>query len=279
MRRDSINYLDEAILNGYISKKPHFNSLCNYLRKDWMTDVLSELLTISSLPLAAIETSFSVDSTGFGINEKKRWFDVKYGNVEDWRGWTKAHVICGNTTKIIISAIITPAYKHDSPFFIPLVEKAAKFFRLEEVMADAAYSSKQNLEFVNAQNAQPFIAFKNNAVFGTESDVWNKILHFYSFHHDEFHERYRHRSNVETAFSAIKENFGERLRSRDERGQANELIIKLICHNLCVLVRSMFELKINIDLWKRQADGIDSSLALPLLSRETAGNGSINLET
>jgi len=202
------------------------------------------------MPLAAIETSFSVDSSGFGTTEKKRWYDVKYGNRESWHDWMKAHIICGNLTKTVARVIISPAYAHDSPFFIPLVGNAAKHFRLEEVMADAAYSSRENLEFAASKQARVVVPFKSNAVFGTESEVWNKLLHFYSFHQEEFHERYKYRSNVETAFSAIKGKFGEGLRSHDNRGQINELLAKIICHNLSVLVKSIYELEIEIDLWK-----------------------------
>lgn len=198
--RRLIGYLTEASARRFITRQPHFNSICNYLRKDWMTLVLSEMVTTSSLPLAAIENSFSVDSSGFGTAGKQRWYDVKYGNTEDWHGWLKAHVICGNVTKIVVSVIISPAYAHDSPFFIPLVGNAAKHFRLEEVMADAAYSSRENLEFVERKQARAVIPFKSNAIFGSESEVWNRLLHYYSFHQNEFHERYKYRSNVERGF-------------------------------------------------------------------------------
>lgn len=248
--RRFIGYLGESLARGFISRQPHFNSICNYLRKEWITAVLSDLVTISSLPLAAIETSFSVDSSGFGTSNKERWYDVKYGNSEDWHNWMKAHVICGNLTKTVVSVIISPAYAHDSPFFIPLVGNASKHFRLEEVLADAAYSSKDNLEFVTGKQAQVFIPFKSNAKVGTESKVWNKLLHFYSFHQSEFHERYKYRSNVETAFSAIKMKFGDGLRSFDERGQINELLAKIVCHNLSVVVKSIYELEIEPALWK-----------------------------
>lgn len=247
-------YLGESIARGFITRQPHFNSICNYFRKDWMTFVLSDLVTFSSLPLAAIETSFSVDSSGFGTSQKERWYDVKYGNSEDWHGWIKAHIICGNLTKTVVSIIISPAYANDSPFFIPLVGNAARYFQLEEVLADAAYSSKENLEFVEGKKAKVFIPFKSNAVVGTKSEVWNKLLHFYSFHQTEFHERYKNRSNVETAFSAIKLKFGENLRSFAERGQINELLAKIVCHNLSVLVRSIYELKIELDLWKEPTE-------------------------
>ncbi len=44
--------------------------------------------------------------------------------------------------------------------------------------------------------------------------------------------------------------FGDGLRSFDERGQVNELLAKIICHNLSVLVKSIYELEIELNLWK-----------------------------
>ena len=48
--------------------------------------------------------------------------------------------------------------------------------------------------------------------------------------------------------------FGENLRSFAERGQINELLAKIICHNLSVLVKSIYELEIEPDLWKTKAE-------------------------
>lgn len=249
--RRVVGYLNEAISQGLISNKPHFNSITNYLRKDWMTEVLTDLITASSLPLKAIETSFSVDSSGFGTSAKEKWYDVKYGNAEDWHNWLKVHLICGNLTKIVAAVIITPAYANDSPFFINLVNEASKNFKIEEVLADAAYSSKENLEFVaEKKKAQVYIPFKSNVRERKDSKVWNKLLHFYSFHQTEFHEKYKHRGNVETGFSAIKAKFGDNLRCINEQGQTNELLAKIVCHNLSILVKSIYELGIDLEEWQ-----------------------------
>ncbi len=249
--RRTIGYLSDAVARGLISRQPHFNSICNYLRKDWMTDVLTDLVIASSTPLKVIEKSFSVDSSGFGSSTKERWYDVKYGNAEDWHNWIKVHLICGNLTKIIAGVIITPAYANDSPFFINLVDAASKNFTIEEILADAAYSSKENLEFVeDKKKSKVYIPFKVNAKERNDSEIWNKLLHYYSFHQNEFHEKYKCRSNVETGFSAIKMKFGDNLRCINEQGQINELLAKLICHNLTVLVRSTYELNINLEEWQ-----------------------------
>jgi hypothetical protein len=42
----------------------------------------------------------------------------------------------------------------------------------------------------------------------------------------------------------IKAKFGERLRSKSETAQINEALCKVLCHNLCVVIQSMYELGI-----------------------------------
>ena len=59
---------------------------------------------------------------------------------------------------------------------------------------------------------------------------------------------YHHRSNVETTFSMIKGMFGDALRSRSDTGQVNEILLKVLSHNICVLVQEMHELVITPSL-------------------------------
>jgi transposase len=58
---------------------------------------------------------------------------------------------------------------------------------------------------------------------------------------------YHKRSNVESTFSMIKAKFGERLRSKTETAQTNEVLCKILAHNLCCVVQSIYELGINVD--------------------------------
>ena len=60
-------------------------------------------------------------------------------------------------------------------------------------------------------------------------------------------KHYHKRSNVETGFSMIKARFGERLRSKSERAQINEALIKVLCHNICVVIQSMHELDLEVE--------------------------------
>lgn len=55
-------------------------------------------------------------------------------------------------------------------------------------------------------------------------------------------QHYHKRSNVESTNSMIKARFGSKLVSKTERAQINELLCKVLCHNICCLIQSMYEL-------------------------------------
>lgn len=53
----------------------------------------------------------------------------------------------------------------------------------------------------------------------------------------DFLARYHKRSNVESTFSMIKAKFRDHLRSKTPAAMVNEVLCKIICHNICVLVQ------------------------------------------
>jgi hypothetical protein len=53
---------------GLISRVPHFNSVSNHMSSPEMTSVLKQMITLSALPLKAVETDFAVDSSGFSTS-------------------------------------------------------------------------------------------------------------------------------------------------------------------------------------------------------------------
>ena len=66
-------------------------------------------------------------------------------------------------------------------------------------------------------------------------------------------EHYHRRSNIETTFSMVKSKFGERLRSKGRTAQINEMLCKILCHNLCCLIQSMYELGLKPKFWAEAA--------------------------
>jgi transposase len=247
--RRNMSDLCEAQEKSYISKAVHYNTVSKYLERKSLTPVLRELITQSSLPLQSIEPGdFAVDSTGLSTGRFVRWFDVKYGNTEDWRDWIKLHLMTGIKTNIVTSCEVSRRYSHDSLYFKPLVNATvASGFNLHEVSGDKAYSSRASLRLVKSHGGTPYIAFKDNSRGDSKCKVWNQMFHYYSLNQAEYMQHYHKRSNVESTFSMIKARFGGKLMSKTERAQVNEALCKVVCHNICVVIQSMHELGIEVE--------------------------------
>ncbi len=65
---------------------------------------------------------------------------------------------------------------------------------------------------------------------------------------EEFLEHYHKRSNVESIMYRIKSKFGDGLLSKTKTAQSNELLAKVLCHNICVVIPELFELGIKPNL-------------------------------
>ena len=50
----------------------------------------------------------------------------------------------------------------------------------------------------------------------------------------------------------VKRKFGDALRSTTDVAQRNELLCKVLCHNLCCVIQSMHELGIAPTFWDAQ---------------------------
>lgn len=246
--RRFVSDMQTAHEKGYVEHVPHYSTVALYMEKQELTPMLLNLIQKSSLPLKTIETDFSVDSSGFGTSRFDRWYSFKYGKEINSRRWLKAHVMNGVKTHIITGIKITEGHAPDSPQFAELVEKTAEVFQINEVTADKAYSSRENLEVIASHDGKGFIPFKSNATGKTRgSKLWGKMYHYFMFQREDFMQHYHKRSNAETIFHMMKSKFGDSIRSKTETAQINEVLLKALCHNICVVIQEIHELGIEPD--------------------------------
>jgi transposase len=238
--------LRDAAGKGLISRAPHFNTISNTLEDPDMAHVLLAMITESSLPLKAVEVDFAVDSSGFSTSRFVRWFDHKYGTVRQQHEWVKVHLMCGVKTNIVTAVEIREKDANDTRFLRPLVNKTARNFQIREVSGDKAYGSVANLETVGHHGGTPYIAFKSNHTGGSRG-LWRKMFHLFNFNRDEFLAHYHKRSNVETTFSMIKAKFRDHVRSKTDEAMTNEVLCKILCHNICCLSQESHELGISLE--------------------------------
>jgi transposase len=241
--------LRDAHAKGHIGYVPHFNSIFNHLDDERMTDVLRELIVKSSLPLTAIECDFACDSTGFTASRFHRWYDHKYGPCGGERkeiDWVKTHLMIGVTTHIVTAVEIHGRCTNDSPLLPALLEATAQNFSVSEVSADRQYASMANFDAIAKHGATAYIPFRAGTN-GQCGGLFAKAFHYFSLYREQFLRQYHKRSNIEAAIGAIKAKFGDAVRSKTDLAMKNEVLAKILCHNICVLISAMHELGITPD--------------------------------
>lgn len=247
-RRFGCDLLD-AQKKGYLSKPMHPNKTNCHLENSKLTPILRRLITATSLPLHAVETTFAPDSTGFATGRFNRWFDHKYGEFKAEKHWVKAHGIIGTRTHIVTAVEVLEEDSDDHGQFQQLVETTAENFTIAGVCADKAYLSHAHFEYVRSLGGTLYVPFKTNSVEGEAGTEWNRMFRFFQYRQDEFLAKYHQRSQVEAVFSAVKTKWGDGVRSWKDAAMQNEVYCKFICHNICVLIMAQIELGIEAEFW------------------------------
>lgn len=233
---------------GLTGVVPHPNTVFRILRKDETIPILRRLIEESAKPLREVEVDFAADATGIAASQYVKWFDKKWGKDRREKMWLKLHCMCGVKTLVVTGVEVTSAIEGDSPQFASLVEQTARTFTMREVSIDKGYLARKNMHAVVNHGAEPFVPFKPNSVPGRDP-LWNKLLAYYVLNREDFLRHYHKRSNVEALFSSMKRVLGPSVRAKKAAGPTSEILLKVLCHNIRMLVQSMFELKIDPTFW------------------------------
>lgn len=233
----------------YIADDCTYVSVSNYMRKEELAPILRKLIAMSSQPLKAVEERFAIDSSGFRTTRFNEYMVQRF-HLQKNHKWVKLHICCGTKTNIITAVQIDMGA--DSPQFIPLTNQTIENgFTIKEMTADKAYSSMDNYNAIQQIGGTAYIPFKSNAsaplASGHRGKLWRKMFHYFQLNQEDFLAHYHARSNVETTFSMIKAKFSDLVRSKGSIAQENELLLKILCHNIVVLIHESFELGIDIN--------------------------------
>ena len=241
-----------ALEKGFIENRVPYNTMFDYFKKPELTQILSQMVTLTSLPLRTAETKFNIDSTGFGTSNFQRWYSFKHGKEICPRRWVKCHFVNGTKSNIITSVKITTENDNDCPQLPELANKTAENFDMEELSGDKAYLSKDNFELVNSLGGTFYVPFKSNSKGSGNGMIWKKMYHYFMLNNDDYLKHYHNRSNAESTVNMLKSKFGDSVRSKLWTAQVNEVLCKIIAHNICCVIQEMNELGIKEDFFVTQ---------------------------
>ena len=249
--RRSMSYLRSAEAQGLMERLPSTTSCWRYMEKPEIKPILRNLVQVSARPLAIVESHFSPDSTGFSTSVYDRWFDHKWGETKEKKRakFITAQLMVGAKTNVVTDADAFEKQVGDAPQLIPLLNNTLRHFDVRQVSADMGYLADYNLLAIKDAGADPLIPFREDTKprkgAKTAKDLlWNRLWHYYNYNCSEFDRYYHRRSNVESAVNMIKSKFGGDVFSKNPAAQENEVLVKVVCHNIVVLIHEMYELNI-----------------------------------
>jgi transposase len=241
--------LKEIQEQDFIKKVPHHNTISHFLRRSEVTSILTDLIEITSLPLKEVESHFSVDSTGLTTNRYARWVDDRTKEDKEKQQWVKIHLMIGTTSNIVTAAVVTGGEAADGPQLGRLMHATKSNFNISAVSGDAAYLSGENMRHIAVAGALPLLKFKSNNLLDSgyaKSQLWKNMWGLFNERFYVYMSHYNKRNNVESTFSMIKRKFGGRLFSVNCQAQINEALLRVLCHNICTLIRVLYELNVPI---------------------------------
>ncbi len=237
---------------GLIEVAPHPNTVLRVMRAPETVPLLRTLIEESAAPLRRIEHDFAPDATGFSTKTYTRWFDKKWGKDRREKQWLKLHMMIGVKTQVITGAEVTACVGKntaDSTQVRSLIEQTTKHFEMHEFYADKGYLSHDTFASVAKLGAVPFIPFKVNSRGDTRDPLWNRLHAMFTYNEPEWRKHYHHRSLAESTFSSMKRVLGSALSAKTFEGQVAEVYLKVLAHNVRMVVQSMFELGVSPAFW------------------------------
>ena len=124
---------------------------------------------------------------------------------------------------------------HDGKRLKRLVNRAEENVRVKRVLADGAYDSRANFNFLSSRNVKPVIRVRSNSIPKSKGSMARKmaVIEQQTFRPKAWSRihRFGYRWRVEGAFSCIKRIFGEYVTARKFVNMAREMAMKASIYN------------------------------------------------
>ncbi len=180
----------------------------------------------------------AIDASGVKVTNRGEWIREQW-NRKPKRGYLKIHVAVDTKTKQILAIEVTDERTGDNKKFKPLVERASERASIKVALADSAYDSRDNFDFLETMGIEPGIKIKRGAS-GKARGSWARRRAAREFlkGEDKWKRRvgYGKRWIVESVFSSFKRTFGEFVRAKRFEHMIREIMLKAFAYNFMLQV-------------------------------------------
>lgn len=187
----------------------------------------------------------AVDSTGIKITNRGEWMNEKW-NIQNKKGYLKIHIAVNIKTKEILALEVTDEKVHDNKMLKKLVDDVSKAVPPPDkknivknlkliLLADGAYDTNTNFEYLDKNGIKPRIKVRKNSIVLPKNNRLRNmeaLLQTKDLLKWKKKRKYGQRWMAETTFSSIKRMFGEYVSATRFQNMVNEMMIIVSLYNL-----------------------------------------------
>ena len=212
-------------------------------------DILREFNSILLKKFIRPRVNALLDASGIRIIGRSIWYSIRVKKRISRRECDKVHLAVCNDHLLILNWFITNRKKNDCPFFIRLLQP---FENLGLILADAAYLSRKNVQYVVDKGGSPFIWIKKNVTLKAKNSfAWKSMIRLFRVFPSLFKGIYNKRSKVECIFSALKRRYGDHLHSRKWYLRRREMALRFIAYNVKLIIYIQYAKVHKLNCWVR----------------------------
>jgi hypothetical protein len=226
---------DNISLRAYLglNKLPDYTTLIKFALK-LPNLILDKLLSAFKL-LIAEPKKVAIDSTGISLDNASPHYCKRIGLPFKKRPFLKASFIVDIEQYLILLCKTRKKTRHDTVDAKPMIKKLSKNYKPDILYGDRAYDDEIifKLVFENLK-AYPLIFQKRQDVPKHRRRGEYRKKTFAEFDYCE----YLQRNKIETLNSMFKKRFGSNIKSKTNKTQKCELLIRVIAFNIDRLIRT-----------------------------------------
>ena len=185
----------------------------------------------------------AIDGTGFEAHHTSRYFVRRRAKGRQakqsmtYRRFPKVGLVCDCPSHLILAAVPGRGPSPDHPHLVEVMLAATTRRRIDTLLADAGYDGEWVHEFLRNELhiksiIPPTIGRPTTKL---PSGTYRRMMRTY-FERPPERRCYGQRWQVETVMSMIKRRLGETLSARSYRRQSRALLLKVITHNVLILL-------------------------------------------
>jgi hypothetical protein len=215
-----------------LHKLPHYTTLIKFVKK--LSFNIVDKLVLAFKEIVPNPKKVAIDATGISLDNASPHYCKRLGIPFKKRPFMKTTFVVDIDNYLILLCKMRKGHKHDTKDAKPLVKKLAKHYEPEIFYADRGYDDNALFKLVfEFLGAYPLILQRNLHVPKHRRKGEYRKLTYDVFDYGE----YLQRNKIETCNSMIKKRFTSKVKSKLDKCQKIDILLRVIAFNIDRLIR------------------------------------------